>query len=659
MRGSVFYKLKSAKSFDVVDFDGDSVTVGRLKELIAGRMKLVCKDYDIKISNVQTDESYQDDFVTVPGGSSLIVERVPLEDKWRDRPDFVRNMQWKEQRAELEQDLDRLTRAAARAGGVGKTVSEGPKTEEERIAMMRSDAEEVYNATKITGHLASRRGFGGGGGGKGAWKGKGQGSMAWKGGKGSAPPATRFILPTGIPSALLVECEESDPRARYKDRAGRILRLKEDARTKALLAESGVSKRPQGEDVPEDLRCPLCNCLFSDAVLAGCCGESYCSDCLYKHLDESERRCPSCREQVSTDMVLPAGRLRGLCESHEQELTEKAREEAEAAAVQASAPTSPPAAAQPPERSPVVNLDAKPSLLSLRIPTREEFEAMRISQLAERERLAEQQLQARTQRRSAAYARIKQQDVADLDARIAAAEKAEEEAVRELERVQAAAASAADGHRRNSSSRKDSPGSRNRGRDRDRDRGRARKEPERRRRRASESSEVPQRSHKEKERVRRRSESSAEQRSHKEKERVRRRRQASESSAEQQRGSADRAARRRRSNKPSRRGDDCTRPKSSRKGGRSRQLSGSDDEPQKRKKRRRNREVEFLSAADLEPEPAGLDAMDAAMAEVQAHADARRRVQRVTAVVAAAAADAKAHRRHPIDEGARTRRPRR
>lgn len=33
--------------------------------------------------------------------------------------------------------------------------------------------------------------------------------------------------------------------------------------------------------VPDDLRCPLCEKLFKDAVSIPCCGESYCDECMY------------------------------------------------------------------------------------------------------------------------------------------------------------------------------------------------------------------------------------------------------------------------------------------------------------------------------------------------------------------------------------------
>eukprot|EP01062_Namystynia_karyoxenos_P068536 TRINITY_DN6327_c0_g2_i4.p1 TRINITY_DN6327_c0_g2~~TRINITY_DN6327_c0_g2_i4.p1 ORF type:complete len:678 (+),score=234.48 TRINITY_DN6327_c0_g2_i4:99-2036(+) len=390
-KGSVFYKLKSARDFDVIEFDGDRCSVGKLKELIALKLKLVCKDYDIVLSNHQTEEKYQSDTATVLSGSSLLMERVPLEDKWRDRPDFIRQLQWKEQRAEAEQDIERLTRAP-RGGALGRQTLELPQTEEERIVMMRNDAEDSYNATKLTGHLASRRGMG-----KGSWGGRGKGgnmSMSW--GKGSKPAAPRLLPPTGIPSALLVECEEGDPRARYKDRGGRVLRLKEDdtALAARMRAAAGVGRRPGGDEVPDDLRCTLCDRLFSDAVKVGCCGDSFCGTCLDKHLDDNGRRCPSadCGEAVSGDMLTPAVRLRKMCDQFLADLSKKTPAPAPTPEpAPAKAPPAPPRPAAPPTLTPEAATAAAQLLKKTvaaaaavpPLPTREEFERMKRAQQAD------------------------------------------------------------------------------------------------------------------------------------------------------------------------------------------------------------------------------------------------------------------------------------
>lgn len=37
--------------------------------------------------------------------------------------------------------------------------------------------------------------------------------------------------------------------------------------------------------VPDNLRCPLCQKIFKDAVLISCCGKSYCDECkLFKYI---------------------------------------------------------------------------------------------------------------------------------------------------------------------------------------------------------------------------------------------------------------------------------------------------------------------------------------------------------------------------------------
>ncbi|VDQ04541.1 unnamed protein product [Trichobilharzia regenti] len=60
---------------------------------------------------------------------------------------------------------------------------------------------------------------------------------------------------------------------------------------------------PQEKIPPKQLTCPLCNKLFSDAVLVSCCGTTFCNECIMGHVFDSQvlgsHKCPNCGEVLA------------------------------------------------------------------------------------------------------------------------------------------------------------------------------------------------------------------------------------------------------------------------------------------------------------------------------------------------------------------------
>eukprot|EP00929_Paragymnodinium_shiwhaense_P007487 TRINITY_DN111406_c0_g1_i1.p1 TRINITY_DN111406_c0_g1~~TRINITY_DN111406_c0_g1_i1.p1 ORF type:complete len:532 (-),score=114.95 TRINITY_DN111406_c0_g1_i1:106-1701(-) len=59
--------------------------------------------------------------------------------------------------------------------------------------------------------------------------------------------------------------------------------------------------------VAGSLKCPLCNQLFRQAVLAPCCGATFCSDCVVDrlaHTSVEHGRCPSCRKELLAHQLI-------------------------------------------------------------------------------------------------------------------------------------------------------------------------------------------------------------------------------------------------------------------------------------------------------------------------------------------------------------------
>lgn len=79
MSSTIFYKFKSAKEFDRYSFEGTSIPVWELKIAIIAAKKLPPRDdYDLVISNAQTEQDYTDENQIVPRNSSVLVRRVPM-----------------------------------------------------------------------------------------------------------------------------------------------------------------------------------------------------------------------------------------------------------------------------------------------------------------------------------------------------------------------------------------------------------------------------------------------------------------------------------------------------------------------------------------------------------------------------------------------------
>jgi len=76
---SIHYKFKSAIDYDTITFDGLHISVSDLKKSIVQQKRLgKATDFDLMITNAQTNEVYTDESALIPKNTSLIVARVPI-----------------------------------------------------------------------------------------------------------------------------------------------------------------------------------------------------------------------------------------------------------------------------------------------------------------------------------------------------------------------------------------------------------------------------------------------------------------------------------------------------------------------------------------------------------------------------------------------------
>eukprot|EP00397_Hematodinium_sp_SG-2012_P016861 GEMP01017214.1.p1 GENE.GEMP01017214.1~~GEMP01017214.1.p1 ORF type:complete len:601 (+),score=131.91 GEMP01017214.1:57-1805(+) len=83
----------------------------------------------------------------------------------------------------------------------------------------------------------------------------------------------------------------------HKDRVGDTIQ------EKVVTAFSDGAKH-----VEDSLKCPLCRRLFRKAVLAPCCGASFCSDCAIERLCHNGitgSRCPHCSKELMAHQLVP------------------------------------------------------------------------------------------------------------------------------------------------------------------------------------------------------------------------------------------------------------------------------------------------------------------------------------------------------------------
>jgi len=87
--------------------------------------------------------------------------------------------------------------------------------------------------------------------------------------------------------------------ATYEDKK---LRVGDTVQEKVITAFTDGAKK-----VEESLKCPLCHQLFRQAILAPCCGATFCSDCVVDRLAHSSvenSSCPGCGKEVYAHQLI-------------------------------------------------------------------------------------------------------------------------------------------------------------------------------------------------------------------------------------------------------------------------------------------------------------------------------------------------------------------
>ncbi|VAI59458.1 unnamed protein product [Triticum turgidum subsp. durum] len=357
---AVYYKFKSARDYDSIPIEGQFISVLNLKEMIFESKHLGRgTDFDLMISNAQTDEEYADESIMIPKNTSVLIRRIP----GRPRMPIVTEPQ---EAIAAESRVEEIVPSGSAFLGDSSMkyvlklqpeesewddefgnslyVSDSVPSQPASQAIDASSENQIDEDSKIKALIdtvavdysqipdgyGSGRGYGRGMGGRmmaGRGFGRGMGRLDNR----SPPPGyichrckvpghfiqhcptngdTRYDVrrmkpPTGIPKSMLMATR--DGSYALPSGAGAVLKPNEAAFEREI---EGLPTTRSLSDLPPELRCPLCKEVMKDAVLTSkCCFKSFCDKCIRDYII-SKSMCVCGATSILADDLLPNKTLR-------------------------------------------------------------------------------------------------------------------------------------------------------------------------------------------------------------------------------------------------------------------------------------------------------------------------------------------------------------
>ncbi|CAJ2639461.1 unnamed protein product [Trifolium pratense] len=347
---AVYYKFKSAKDYDSIPMDGPFISVGTLKQNIFVSKHLGRgTDFDLLVTNAQTNEEYIDEETLIPKNTSVLIRRVP----GRPRLPIVTELQQEVENKVVETEPENSSLPADDTSAMkypenldwdefGNDLYSIPDQLPVQSSNMipeatptnKDDEDSKIKALIATPALDWQHQGSDFGAGRGFRRAMG-GRMA--GGRGfglerKTPPEGyvchrckvpgHFIQhcptngdstfdikkvrqPTGIPRSMLMV----NPQGSYALLNGSVAVLKPNEAAFDKEMEGLSSTRSVG-DLPPELHCPLCNNVMKDAVLTSkCCFKSFCDKCIRDYI-MSKSACVCLATNILADDLLPNKTLR-------------------------------------------------------------------------------------------------------------------------------------------------------------------------------------------------------------------------------------------------------------------------------------------------------------------------------------------------------------
>ncbi|XP_038903839.1 E3 ubiquitin ligase PQT3-like isoform X1 [Benincasa hispida] len=348
---AVYYKFKSARDYDSIAMDGPFISVGTLKEKIFESKHLGRgTDFDLVVTNAQTNEEYLDEAMLIPKNTSVLIRRVP----GRPRLPIVTKQEPKVESEVEDIEQDKSTVPVADSSATlrfpddsewdefgndlyaipevlpvqpSNPILDAPPTNK---AEEDSKIKALIDTPALDWQHQGSDGFGPG-------RGFGRGAGGRMGGRGfgferKTPPQgyvchrckipghfiqhcptngdptydiRRVKPPTGIPKSMLM----ATPDGSYALPSGAVAVLKPNEAAFEKEIEGLPSTRSVG-DLPPELHCPLCKEVMKDAVLTSkCCFKSFCDKCIRDHII-NKSACVCGATNILADDLLPNKTLR-------------------------------------------------------------------------------------------------------------------------------------------------------------------------------------------------------------------------------------------------------------------------------------------------------------------------------------------------------------
>ncbi|KAB5564103.1 hypothetical protein DKX38_004157 [Salix brachista] len=291
---AVYYKFKSARDYDSIPMDGPFISVGTLKEKIFESKHLGRgTDFDLVVTNAQTNEEYLDEAMLIPKNTSVLIRRVPgrprlpivteqepkletkVEDSLPEKSSFM-GADSSSMRYTEDNEWDEFGNDLYSIPDVLPVQSSNPPPDV--APTNKADEDDRIKALIDTPALDWQRQ---GADGFGAGRGFGRGMAGRMGGRGFGDfliPSLVIIAllfghfiqhcptngdpnydikrvkpPTGIPKSMLM----ATPDGSYALPSGAVAVLKPNEAAFEREIEGLPSTRPVG-DLPPELHCPLC-----------------------------------------------------------------------------------------------------------------------------------------------------------------------------------------------------------------------------------------------------------------------------------------------------------------------------------------------------------------------------------------------------------------
>lgn len=324
MSSSVFYRFKSQKDFTRLSFDSPlGISVFDLKRDIITREKLGNgQDFDLRISNADSNQEYSDDAETVQKGTSIIVQRKPPS-RGPGKGSAARYVTGNPIHIQARQEFSKQQPAPIAAS---KPAADTPSGTSEEDAIKRmfqatdsnwADAQDKMAMSKpifrpgakVTtgpvpdrpppaGYLCYRCGQ------KGHWI-----QACPTNGDETFDNRVRIKRTTGIPRSQLQKIENIDgvdPANVMINAEGESVMFVPDSKSWESYKE--IQEHNKDEELPADheLACAICHKLLKAPHKTPCCSKLCCEDCITGALLESDFVCPLCgTSDVLLDKLVP------------------------------------------------------------------------------------------------------------------------------------------------------------------------------------------------------------------------------------------------------------------------------------------------------------------------------------------------------------------